>query len=954
MPQEKTIKTNHRLSPDDRWDLLMVHIPNISPVLVLDALDRLTEINKSKKNRAIKYREQEIRHKHEEHHLKELRELPDSQIKLLLQQILNRLEPHEFDAFINCLQAADADLEKHILQEIQEYEGHPERLIRRKRPTEEKILEVLLFHLNDMSQNVDFVKIFSDIPKLFADNMHHVPTEGSSQELVTNILLPFAGLFGAFQIGFATAKNNAFLRNAYTNYLHEIDKLDDATIEKVLNQHPNNPEKQIEHLKLIAKDKICKRVFNDVFYAGATLSIFVAFVLAVAYPVLYVFGGLAVFGGGVSGVFAYLYRNSISDKIDTFIDSSDIENHIIDKIDKSNNGENQDNDEEKIFTGRFAPLNNIPWLVNVASNTMRLGILFYTGFLVVGPFVLGLLAVISAIFTWKPLRDYLSRVKSYPEAALQGGAYQDIERTTLMSFPPEFITRYFDRLGMKGTSVFLKNIFARNDFKTYLLEEKGIDRLEDEIIAAGLEIPDENKFIGFIRKYFFAPLRIWENTRVNNALAALYDASNPKSIALLEQLRHEAAEYAIKRDLQVFIDEHKENLELSESIETIQLKYANSDSDELHRLLRNYMEQNVLKNTDKAIWNVGMITTLSVALLVAGIGLTFFTPIAPITAAAALGIIVLGYIGMKAYQRYQRKAIEKELATVSEEHFIKDLATNELSYVKKLMDKDQILQEKAPEQEILAEKSLVRRIQIYRKNRKARNGNIYESMQTVLEALPDLGLTMNRSNDKTEISEAKAGGRTLLSFTHGSTTSVDINKSMKESWQLLFAIYADCKMFTKPIQISFTKIGTDKQAMFFLQALIIEFSRKDGINNVFQFEFTDKNSKAAIYHVLTNPTLTIGSVKYSKLEMDKLRAHFGLILENGDLLTLHEHKAKKTKEDKADTNHWLLHADYAQNKRCFDNETAEIREYLAKKYQNKGLSLNPSSGTPSPKRKFNS
>lgn len=914
--------TDSRLS-NDRWQaLLLFSKSQLTEDIILSILLRAAE----DRNYSIKYKAAQI--------------LAMGGNQEQTKEILSKLSPTQFDILARAIELSyrSSSQSKKVapnaasILNISESDDQ----IKEMKTTKEQVIETVLYHLNDLTHNINLFDALSELNRNvgdtithnFQDELHHIPESGSAQSTATHILLPFSGIFGAYQVGYEASTNNAFLRNAYSEYINEIQLLDKRAIDTVLKKYKNNPTAQIEELKLIAKNNVCNKIFNNTWYSGTLYSLFFSTLLAIGvplpFPLSLIYAGLSAFGSLVSFGAASNNKKILAAKINNFIDQINIDDEVARMIMVRNRI-----DEEAVdVMNERTVFKSISMLNRAAANILRFSVLVYSGLLAVVPFALGLLAFIDSALTLRPVRAYLQLILKNPLEALHGGAYIDIEKTSLFSYPTSILKRIVSGGRFRQTKKSLEETLGRNLFKTYLHDIKGLDQLEMEIAAAGLDIKPATTLRRNAHK-IFGGIGFWESDRFDQILRTIYDGTDIRAVQILARLRSEASEYAFEKSLNEYLSQNHQRLKLDKDLQKIREDHLNGDSKQFYSLLRNYMQDNTVNNANKAIFNSGFVFYLSMGLLAIGIGLVFFSPIAPYIAAGAIVLLAVGYVATKIYQRWWRKDISKALKSVDNDQFIDRINNSRLTYLRKFASKNQSTYATQEPKKLLETDSVIKALRVHRPKQR-KSSNIFESLKTITGIL-----SKNPIDTKTEALEMQTSSDsiTIVSHQHLASkhdvqqklltvpsdlkTDVNLHNGSRQGWQIFFAFMRDNDKHEADFTLKGANINARAQS--FVEALLFEFASEKGINNVIKFKFRDFDTAYAIYQVLQNDKLVCENGReFNRTDMEKLRAHFGLMHLDEELVRLSDTQVGDT--------HWFLVPNhYQQNLPIFDKYWEQIK-----------------------------
>jgi hypothetical protein len=342
-------------------------------------------------------------------------------------------------------------------------------------------------------------------------------------------------------------------------------------------------------------------------------------------------------------------RRELESKLDSFMHQPQLDLVTLRAI--------QANKDKEIAHDNAFNFAQIPAINRLLVNVLRFAVLVWAGILAFSPLIVGIVAAVNSVFTWSPLRLYLRTLRESPRAAIGSSVDIDIERTSITAN------------------------FGRNYFKQYLLNEKGLSAIEHEMIAANIPIKHESRLKTRMRRVMSA-LGIWEKSRFNNILDALYDGTNPESIKLLAKLRSDAKDYAFEKRLSDYLAKNHKRLKLDPDLQKIRADHIEGKSDQFYKLMRNYLEAETLSNVRLSIWGTGFTTTVGAALFVVGLGLTFFAPLAPFFAIAGVGILAAGIVGIFIAEKVQSKKVSKAMATVTDAQFKLLIDNNQHQHMK--------------------------------------------------------------------------------------------------------------------------------------------------------------------------------------------------------------------------------------------------------------------------------
>lgn len=433
------------------------------------------------------------------------------------------------------------------------------------------------------------------------------------------------GIFGIYQMSYSIAKNNAAFRNAYSKYVAEIHNLSEIEMQQIYAKHPADAKAQHSLVSNVALTKQLNNIYYDTLQSGVAVTLIFSLVLS------FFIGPFALISTAVgfiiSAIVAKYNYHILANTIDAF-DEKEVNNQISKKIQNTAENNAQNPSEKNTL------LNRILNVIAASSISMRIATIGQLGIALISVPILAVFELVKSVLRFYMMRKVLTMLFNNTEELLNIGLQVNTETLSLTS-----------------------NRFSRNTFKKYLLSN--LSRVEQIINDNDLKsTAHDSKFATFIRPVM-SLFGIWENTRVNNALNALY-ASNHKSYTQLELLRRECVDLEISKKLEKHYKKYGNKTTLTELLNTDPEKYA--------EIMRAYLTQAASNQVKQIITNTGLANALSIAVIV-GSTLLAFSPLGPYAFAVAAGAFSLVYVMAKVAAYYNGYKIQQKLSALDSVDF---------------------------------------------------------------------------------------------------------------------------------------------------------------------------------------------------------------------------------------------------------------------------------------------
>ncbi len=799
----------------------------------------------------------------------------------LLNSVLNKLTINEYQTLLMCCQKLITSSEENLSTESEEQSVIQNR-------------QDLIIKLQTNSQDTEpLIGSGYDAVSSFSSS---VSPHGSAQpshnfNINTEIKTSLHGSVGILQIFREIFVNDLFNRNAFEEYKKVLRTLSTNKIEKALTSG-STPDQQLMKIKQYAARVVSQKSFGNSLYSGFVYSITFGIIAGSLMP--YVFA-LSISGIVVSIFVARKHSNAMNIKIQGFINNPELD---IEAVTLINNQEHKIQQiVENCFESNFSILNRyVPYSVRLTS-------LISAVFLPFLPLVYGMGNAINSLFTWRYTSAYLETIYNDPNAVLNNVLNTDVQTPWLFKY------------------------YGSNLIRTYIFNILKLGRLEEYLKISGIAIRPESYYSTF--RKILSTFGLIENAKTKSLLDALYDGSNPNAVQLLDKLRSEARYHELYTGLNQYLSTHKHPLDMfGDELNEIIDQHNKENNDKFYRLLKSYLESLVKSDVKFAVWNVGATVGFAWASLLMALGLIFFTGFASQLAMAAAGICITTFIATSIAERRIKKNVNVALHNISETDFKNFINKNKMPHILWLRKKLNYTSNDI-ESNKYASKSMTRMLMVkcpWLYNYK--NSNILKNLTHPIQ-----GLVVNQQyipkNDSERIlklfCDAINESSTIRPLLNDMTFNLEVSQNVismnsntvagemrkifdinldnfyitigtdltKVEWQIYMAFMQIigsnlCLVDFNNGREYLSEDRYSQSATDFAAAVISEFLAEDYIRCKLLFCCLNIETKQAIYKFLENKEISVGGSEYNYIEMEKLRAHFGLMLLNDKLYDLNK------------------------------------------------------------------
>lgn len=845
----------------NRWDLLRsIESKKNDDDFLIELLIEICE--KLTRNRILAYKVQNLKKLLIPNELTDPTILKIKKIALI-KGVLNALSADEYHLILTAYLEYQQNLTKKFADQGSDSD---EQMSFKRQEARNLLLETLAITLEEVVEDIGELgdasgNTITGINESMHTHIIHNATH-STPDLITEVMTPTFSVLGFFQVGYDVSVHNTYVRNAFHEMQQTIKNLDKRTIASICKKYADDPDAQVKAIKEHARDQMCNKLFSKVLYTGALNSVFIGMILSfVPYAFVITFVGIAL-----TTTLAFRERKSLHTKITEFINQNQLDLITVDAITSFSHDE-IDTSKKPRNHGALAN-----FIVRSTAALLRISALIYAAFSFILPFVGGVVAAVNAMFTWVPVRNYLKTLYKDPALALQGNLDTETERRSLTTY------------------------YGSNLILTYIFKGKGLDALQQELKFAGVPLQKENKFMYALRA-ILSPLGIMYSTQAHGVLKALYDGNNTASIHLLEKIRLESKHFHLEQKLDKYLRKNGSRLNINKSLEQLREEHMAGNSSDFYKLLHNYLDYKTVYTTKKAIFITGFTNGFSWALLTLGIGLTFFAPLAPLFAIAACVIIGVSFISTYLIAKQQGNNVRKALKKISDAQFIELMEATNLTHYKQFCATTKL--DMKPKLKETVSKSVSKLLKLYPATASQTN-NMQKDLLHICDNLNRTEIAEHFSNFEYaasenpdasvsvyEINKADNDAKmNLLTAPANVRDPFNLHNGTEHSWQIFLAFLVEQKV--PECAFSLGNVNLETRAEQFVEAMLIEFINNETFDCDIRLIFEDVGTAQAIYKVLQEPELITNNSKYNKHTLDKLRAHFGLILINGDLHGLHD------------------------------------------------------------------
>lgn len=700
---------------------------------------------------------------------------------------------------------------------------------------------------------------------------------------VAGTIAPALGLIGVYQGAYAAAANKGVIRNAFKEYQKRIANLEDQEIAKILTQYPN-PIDQIAQIKLKAKNKLITSILHETLYAGTTGSIFLGSILALVLGPFAPFSLIPTFVGvAITGLAALRNKSLLKNKIDAFIDSEQVDYMIVEKLQSYKRGESSINPE---FSNKM--LYRASLTTTFITYITRLAGIASFAVVAVAPIIFSIAATLHAAISWKSTNLHLRKMRANPIASLNSSKIINIEEVTITGFSS-----------------------ARNEFMRYLFNVKGADSIKMMLDEVEIKVTSSSKFEQRLR-YFLSAIGLTETDRNNRILEALYDASNPNANALREKLQSECMQMVFNRRMEAHLKKYGKALNLkATSLHELQEQYKNGHKGDYNKLYIDFLKTTTENNVANTI-NLTGFSTVGIITVIFATSALIFPPIGPFALAGVPILLLAGYGLTKLFAHYEKKRMRKAIATISEAELQKIVASKDntsfLPLTRKLYNTHPQPKKAGSVAQQNGTPSIRTRLPTHFDFPKKYADNLQMSLRHICN-----GISTPKASAKADqqffITEDKKGKMDIFLLSHKETPesigshnnlltvepaknnahgepiqNVSLHQGTAIGWQVFLVVLTE--IHKTGCDISFgnnlSEQLAEERAKDFIQAMLAEFATNRHLTCRLKLQF-DAKSALAVYKVLQNEDFINKQVTYNKADLDKVRSHFGLELNDGEL-----------------------------------------------------------------------
>lgn len=694
---------------------------------------------------------------------------------------------------------------------------------------------------------------------------HHV--EYQERTPTSEVIQPLFGAIAVAQAFYEAFLHDAAIRNAFDEYRKTLRSIKLSKVNAATEEY-EDPDLQISQIKNDALSDICSKMFANTLYAGTVYSVSLGIIIHTFLPFAYVYTGA---GLAISVAAARNNSKKMRSKVVEFLDNPEFDTISVELINQDHNNSSP----EEIHT---CIQESMTTLSRSTSYGMRYVALVKIMFLPFVPLVTGVGSTINSLFSWRSTHKYIKNLRDNPLLALQLALNIDAELPDILKY--------------KGSNL----------IRTFLMQVRGIDTVENDLIANDVSIMHESKFMGTVRS-ILAPLGIMYDQKTHAILESLYDATNPEARRLLDDLRINAKIYQFKKDLKEYFIKNKDSLGMrGQDFKNILSSHLNGNSDKFYKLVRAYSAADLDKNVSFATWMTGLTVGASWSLLIMSVALLSFNNLTPEFAIAASSFFVASVLGTYIINKWSVQSnINLALQSVSQDDFINAIKNS------KLLDRTLLKQHQYSINDVIIPEhnlqSITRQLKINAPSLFKELNSPEQMLQDFCEILNNVDSIQSQlqnakfevivKDNETYILQPADQEEKQILIVKGSGVRVTPHQEFSRiDWQIYFAFMnlmrsTFCLMDFKSEQVTRDmQLNLDIMAKSFIAAIISEFMSPDYLRCKLVFMCHGATTAIAIRHTLSLPNFTLDGITYSGDSLSKVRAHFGLILINGTLCDL--------------------------------------------------------------------